>query len=297
MKFSMEMTVRGELAEPASIVVIARAAEEAGFAQFGYTDHPAPSKKWLGGGGHPTYDPFAALSFVAAVTSSIKLMTYLAVLPYRNPLLLAKSIATVDRLSGGRFVLVAGTGYLRSEFAALGSPFADRNDLFDEAVEVIRNVYSTDDFRGSTERFEALGVIQDPLPVQLPHPPIWIGGNSRASRQRVAKFGDGWAPLRAEATFAKVVRTRQLSTGEEISSAIAELRDLVAAEDRDPQKISVQLDGFGVAGDPPAPAVERAQELGALGVTHVVVRPGGGPVEQVEEEIRSFGSEVIAKVP
>ncbi len=141
MKFSIEMSVRGEAAEPAAIVATARAAERAGFSMLGYTDHPAPSRKWLEGGGHSTFDPFAGLCFLAAVTERVGLMTYLAVLPYRNPLLLAKSVATVDRLSGGRFTMVAGTGYLRSEFSALGRSFENRNELFDEAVDVIRNVY------------------------------------------------------------------------------------------------------------------------------------------------------------
>ena len=95
MRFSVEMSVRGEAAEPLAIVATVQAAERAGFDMVGYTDHPAPSKKWLSSGGHPTYDPFGALCFVAGVTTKIRLMTYLAVLPYRNPLLLAKSVATV----------------------------------------------------------------------------------------------------------------------------------------------------------------------------------------------------------
>jgi probable F420-dependent oxidoreductase len=295
-KFSVEMSVRGEAADPESIVAVARAAERAGFAQLGYTDHPAPSKKWLRSGGHPTFDPFGALCFVAAVTSTIKLMTYLAVLPYRNPLLLAKSVATVDKLSGGRFVLVVGAGYLRSEFAALGRPFETRNDLFDEAVEVLRQVYSTDEFTYSGADFEAHGVIHDPLPIQLPHPPIWIGGSSRASRRRVARYGTGWAPLRTDAGFAKVVRTAELSTTGDIAAAIVDLRELVEAAGRDPGEISVQLDGFGSIGDPTEPAIDKAQELAAVGVTHVVVRPTHGPASMVVADMERFGSEVIAKL-
>jgi probable F420-dependent oxidoreductase len=295
-RFCVEMSVRGEAADPASIVAAAQAAEQAGFALLGYTDHPAPSRKWLDSGGHPTFDPFGALCFVAAVTSNIKLMTYLAVLPYRNPLLLAKSVATVDRLSGGRFILVAGTGYLRSEFAALGRSFEARNDLFDEAVEVLRRVYTTAEFAYSGAEFEALGVAHDPLPVQLPHPPVWIGGSSRASRRRVARYGTGWAPLRTDVNFAKVVRTARLSTNEEIAAAIRDLRDLVEAAGRQPNEISVQLDGFGSIGDPSGPAIERAQELAAVGVTHLVVRPSRGPTSMVVDEMERFGSEVIAKL-
>src|SRR5215204_4015316 len=111
MRRNVEVPLRGAAAEPESIVHLVQALERAGFDGLGFTDHPAPSRKWLATGGHPSYDPFAALAFCAAVTSRIRLMTYLAVLPYRNPMLMAKSVATVDRLSGGRLTLVVGSGY------------------------------------------------------------------------------------------------------------------------------------------------------------------------------------------
>ena len=295
MRFSMEMSVRGEAADPTHVVAVAQAAEAAGFSALGYTDHPAPSRKWLGGGGHPTFDPFAALCFVAAVTEQIRLMTYLAVLPYRNPLLLAKSIATVDRLSAGRFTLVAGTGYLRSEFAALGRSFEDRNELFDEAIRVLQQVYREEALSIGGIGFEAFGVAEDPLPVQLPHPPIWIGGSSRASRKRVARYGSGWAPLRTSSQFAKVVRTGQLETVEDIRAAIADLHELLVAEGRDPTTVGIQLDGVGSIDRSSEELLDQAGQLDAAGVTQLVVRPPSGPVTQVVEAISRFGTEVIRR--
>ena len=294
MKFSIEMSVKGEAADPENIVEIARAAERAGFAMLGYTDHPAPSKKWLSSGGHPTFDPFTALGFLAAVTEEIRLMTYLAVLPYRNPMLLAKSIATIDRLSRGRFTLVVGTGYLRSEFSALGRSFEDRNDLFDEAIKVVRAVYQDDEFEFEGRDFTARGVIQDPLPIQLPHPPIWVGGSSRASRRRAARYGDGWAPLRTDVNFARVVRTAELSTSEDIAAAIKDLRELYLVEGRDPEGVSVQLDGFGSTSDPSSSAVDRAGDLQEIGVTHVVVRLPVGSTSEALESIERYGADVIS---
>jgi probable F420-dependent oxidoreductase len=293
--FSVEMSVRGEAAEPGAIVATAQAAERAGFDMIGYTDHPAPSKKWLSSGGHPTYDPFGALCFLAGVTTKIRLMTYLAVLPYRNPLLLAKSVATVDRLSGGRFTMVVGTGYLRSEFSALGRSFEDRNDLFEEAMTVIRRVYEDDEFELSGQGFHARGVINDPPPVQLPHPPIWIGGSSRISRQRVARYGDGWAPLVTNEAFAKVVRTAEMAGIDDLRRNIDDLRALLRAEGRDPNGISIQLDGFGSVDQPAEAACERAAELESVGVTHVVVRPPVGPTGAVVDAFEAFGEGVIAK--
>src|SRR5439155_14429093 len=115
----------------------ARAAEAAGFDGIAFTDHPAPSDKWLNAGGHDALDPFAALAFVAAVTTRIRLIPNIVVLPYRNPFLVAKSAATIDALSGGRFVLSVATGYLRSEFRSLGVDFERRNELFEESIEVV----------------------------------------------------------------------------------------------------------------------------------------------------------------
>jgi probable F420-dependent oxidoreductase len=220
----------------------------------------------------------------------------LAVLPYRNPFLLAKSVATVDRLSGGRFTMIAGTGYLRSEFSALGSSFDDRNDLFEQAIAVIRRVYEDDEFVLSGEGFEARGVINDPSPVQLPHPPIWIGGSSRTSRQRVARYGDGWAPLMTNAAFAKVVRTAQMAGIDDVRRNIDELRAMLEAEGRDPDGISVQLDGFGSVDQPADAACERAAELEKVGVTHVVVRPPVGPTSSVVDAFEAFGAGVIAQI-
>jgi probable F420-dependent oxidoreductase len=294
MEFSLELPVRDRATDPAAIVEVAQAAERAGFAMIGYTDHPAPSAKWLQAGGHPTLDPFAALGFVAAVTTRVRLMTHLAVLPYRNPLLLAKSVATVDRLSGGRFTMVVGTGYLRSEFAALGRSFEERNELFDEAIEVLRSVFVTDDFRFEGRDFAALGVAFDPKPVQLPHPPIWVGGSSRVSRQRVARFGAGWAPLATPETAAKVVRTAAMATDGAIARAIDELRRLLDAEGRDPYGVSIQLDGALWLDKPADALVARAGELEALGVTHLVIHPTSDDPQRAADDIEGFGRDVIA---
>ena len=102
---------------------VLEAAEPAGFSAVGFTAHPIPSRRWLEAGGHNALDPFAALAFCAAVTEQIRLMTNVAVVPYRNPFLLAKMVATVDVLSDGRTILGAGTGYLRAEYRALGVEF------------------------------------------------------------------------------------------------------------------------------------------------------------------------------
>jgi alkanesulfonate monooxygenase SsuD/methylene tetrahydromethanopterin reductase-like flavin-dependent oxidoreductase (luciferase family) len=110
--------------------------------------------------------------------------------PYRNPFLTAKQAATLDVLSGGRVILSVGTGYLRSEFLALGVEFEERNALFDEALEVIRRSWSEDDVVYEGLHFKALGQTQRPRPPE-PGPTIWIGGNGKVARQRAARHGSG----------------------------------------------------------------------------------------------------------
>ena len=124
---------------------MATAAESAGFHGLGFTDHPAPSQRWLDSGGHDALDPFVAMGFAAARTTTLRLIPNIVVLPYRNPFIVAKAGATLDLLSGGRFTLAVGAGYLKGEYAALGVGHAKRNDLFDEALDVIKAVWTTDD--------------------------------------------------------------------------------------------------------------------------------------------------------
>jgi alkanesulfonate monooxygenase SsuD/methylene tetrahydromethanopterin reductase-like flavin-dependent oxidoreductase (luciferase family) len=122
----------------AAIAEMARHAEDLGFEAVHVTDHPAGDQQWLDTGGHHALDPFVALSFAAAATTRLRVQTHIIVLPYRNPFLTAKSVLSLDVLSGGRLTLGVAAGYLRSEFNALGVDFNERNELFDEALEVMR---------------------------------------------------------------------------------------------------------------------------------------------------------------
>src|SRR6185312_9847254 len=184
-----------ELLTGDSIATVAAAAEDAGLHGFGFTDHPAPSQRWLEAGGHEALDPFVALGFAAARTTRIRLVPNIVVLPYRNPFVVAKSGATLDLLSAGRFTLAVGVGYLKREFAALGVDYDERAQLFEEALQVIRAVWTGDDISFEGKHFSARGITAHPRPGAAP--PIWIGGNTAASRERVARYGDGWCPFPA----------------------------------------------------------------------------------------------------
>ena len=125
-----------------AVIECARVAEESGFDACFVTDHPAPDAKWLAGGGHHALDPFVALSFAAAATTRIRVQTHILVLPYRNPLLTAKSVLSLDVLSNGRVILGVAPGYLKPEFGALGVEFDERNELTDEAIDVMRTLWT-----------------------------------------------------------------------------------------------------------------------------------------------------------
>ena len=184
-----------ELVTGSGIATVAAAAEAAGFHGFGFTDHPAPSQRWLESGGHDALDPFVAMGYAAARTTTLRLIPNIVVLPYRNPFVVAKSGATLDMLSDGRFTLAVGVGYLKREFAALGVEFDERAALFEEALEVIRGIWTGDDISFEGRHFSAKGITAHPRPVSRPHPPIWIGGNTAAARQRVVDVRRRMVPV------------------------------------------------------------------------------------------------------
>jgi probable F420-dependent oxidoreductase len=214
-----------DLFDAGDIMTIAKALEAAGWDGLAFTEHPAPSHRWLvEGGGHQTLDPFVALAAAAAVTERITLLTYLAVAPYRNPFLLAKAAATVDLISHERFVLGLGTGYQKSEFIALGVDFAERNELFDEVLDVLPLHWSGEPFSYAGKHFNARDIAARPAPRR--QIPIWIGGNAKLTRRRVAARGQGWMPMSVAPEVAATTRTAHLGGLDEIGTAIAELKEL-----------------------------------------------------------------------
>ncbi|MBI4337963.1 MAG: TIGR03619 family F420-dependent LLM class oxidoreductase [Chloroflexi bacterium] len=139
-------------------------------------------------------EPFAVLAHVAALTRRVKLGTSVIILGYRNPIVVAKMLATVDVLSGGRLIFGAAAGWMEGEFAALGVPFEQRGKLANEYLQVIRHLWTqpTAPFQGEYVHFS--DVVFSPEPVQKPSPPIWVGGRSRRAVRRAVDYGDGWHP-------------------------------------------------------------------------------------------------------
>lgn len=289
-----------DLVTGTGVRTMATAAEAAGFSGFGFTDHPAPSQRWLDGGGHDALDPFVALSWAAAHTTTLRLIPNIVVLPYRNPFVVAKAAATLDVLSEGRFTLAVGAGYLKGEFAALGVRHDERNELFDEALDVLKAIWTGDDVSIEGRHFSARGITSHPRPISDPHPPIWIGGNSGGARRRVAERGDGWCPFAAPASLAKTAKTAPLDTPELLAEAIEDLHRRLEAVDRDPASVDVCFSNH-LGGDPASDSfdadahLEGIAQLEALGVTWIQTGVPGDSLERAVETAQRYGELVIAR--
>ncbi|MGE2835741.1 LLM class F420-dependent oxidoreductase [Mycobacterium sp. SMC-4] len=288
-----------ELVTGPGIAAVATAAERAGFDGFGFTDHPAPTQRWLQAGGHDALDPFVAMGFAAAHTSRLRLIPNIIVLPYRNPFVVAKAGATLDLMSWGRFTLAVGVGYLKREFTALGVDFEERAALFEESLQVIREVWTTDDLTVEGRHFNASGITAHPRPVSEPHPPIWIGGNTAAARARVARYGQGWCPFRAPAVLAQTARTDPLDSNDKLARHIDDLRRRLDQAGRDPHDIDIAITN-DVGGNPggedfhPEAYLAGVEHLAALGVTWIQVGIPGDSLAHAIEAIEQFGAAVIA---
>ncbi|MBX6387750.1 MAG: LLM class F420-dependent oxidoreductase [Frankia sp.] len=268
---------------------VAVAAEECGFDMVSTTDHPFPEQNWVDNGGHHAFDPFVALSFMAAATRRVRLLTFVLVAGYRNPYLAAKSAASLDLLSGGRLVLGMGAGYQRAEFEVLGAALDDRGRRFDAAIQAMRAAWSGEVVDRDDPYFPAHGHTQLPGPAQPSGPPVWIGGNSRAARRRVARLADGWLPFEQPAAMSKITRTPPLSA-DELGERIEELRRMRTEHDRSPEFAVCFTPSVGR--DP-----QRAAEALAamvlcyerVGVTHISVESHARSIDACLAEIELFG--------
>jgi probable F420-dependent oxidoreductase len=283
--------IERDLFDAGDVLAVARAVEGAGWDGLAFTEHPAPGFRWLAeGGGHQTLDPFVALGAAAAVTERIKLLTYLTVAPYRNPLLLAKAAATVDMISNGRFILGMGTGYLKTEFFALGVDFDERNELIDEALDVLPMHWSGERFSYHGKHFDARDVIARPSP-RGGTIPIWIGGNAKVTRRRVATKAQGWMPMIGPPEMATTTRTAHLSGLDDIAAAVRELRDL-AGERADEIDVMVLYSDDSILR--PGVDVERHRDtlgrLAELGSTWVSFAWDFSAQSETLDFIAEFGS-------
>ena len=305
MKFSAQLPsnhVEGGAAFTSARAIgeMAASCEAAGFDAAWVTEHPFPSDAWMASGGHHALDPFVSLAVAATTTTTLRLHTNILVLPYRNPFLTAKAVASLDAVSGGRVILGVAAGYLEDEYEALGADFANRNDVSDDALAAMSDAWRGESLRRSGPGYSAPGNVMLPRPVQDPHPPIWVGGNSRRAMRRVVEHAQGWSPFPAPAAMKKRTRTAALESEGDLADGIDRLREMAASAGRT-DRLDVNFVPFGRHMNHSAPLdadglCEQAQQLEAIGVTWLTI---GMPVESAgryHEAVAEFGERVIARL-
>ncbi|MAN94110.1 MAG: hypothetical protein CL700_07905 [Chloroflexi bacterium] len=243
MKYGFTLPGRGHLATPERLGIIARKGEEFGFDTLLTGDHILVPKnissvypyteggEFPGSGSGESMEQITLLSYIAGQTSKIRLVTSVLIVPHRNPLIAAKSLATLDLLSEGRLVVGVGVGWMREEFQALGlPPFEERGAVTDEYIRAFKVLWTEDDphFQGKYISFDDISFL--PKPVQKPHPPIWVGGESRPALRRTAELADGWYPLGSNPTF-------PMGTPEQLKAGLERLAGYAERFGRDPSTI------------------------------------------------------------
>ncbi|MFG3169408.1 TIGR03619 family F420-dependent LLM class oxidoreductase [Streptomyces sp. NPDC048200] len=277
-------------AGPADLVDIARAADRAGFAYVAACDHVAIPHRLADAMSTVWYDPVATLAHLAAVTERVLLLSHVAIVGLRHPLVTAKQYATLDHLSGGRLVLGVGAGHVEEEFTAVGADFTHRGAVLDETIDALRAALGPDEFpvhHGKTYDFEGLG--QRPRPAQE-RVPLWVGGSSPAAVRRAALRGDGWLPQGdpRDRLPGQIARLRELREGAGVEEPLT-----VGAIT---EPLYVGEPGWEVGrrtlhGAPEALA-ESLRAYGAMGVHQIQVRFRSRDRAELLDQMAAFGSDV-----
>lgn len=267
MKIGFSLSNNQGIEDVQQVLALAVRAEESGFDSVWAAEHVFNvSYVQERIGDKPYYEPLSILSYVAATTKRIGLGTSVLVLPYHNPMRLAKTAATLDVMSGGRLMLGVGVGIIEQELIAMGSSLADRGAMTDECIEILKVLWTQDDpvYQGRFHSFS--GMKFSPKPAQKPHIPLLIGGNSKAAIRRAAWVGDGWHPM--------------AMPPEDLSMGIKYLEEQARLVGRDPAEIPVSVSaamgetgsrGRYALGAHPDEILKRSEAYANLGVERLVI--------------------------
>ncbi|HTR86390.1 MAG TPA: LLM class F420-dependent oxidoreductase [Reyranella sp.] len=312
MRYGFYLPTRGPIATREGVLALAREGERLGLHSAMIADHivfPATSEStypYTLDGRHPSggdaLETFSIMGVVAGATEKLRLVSSVLVLPYRNPVLTAKMVASLDVLSNGRVTLGVGVGWLKEEFEALQSPdFERRGAVTDEWIAIFKQLWtrSPASFEGKFYGFADIRC--EPLPLQKPHPPIWVGGHSPAALRRTARHGDGWHPVGAVAASPL--------PPDEMRAHLATLKKLTGAEGRDFAKLHISYkaplydsavpdrDGNrrSFSGQP-AQIADDIRSFAAIGVHELIFDFRGLSVGESIERLQRFAAQVMPLV-
>jgi probable F420-dependent oxidoreductase len=313
MRYGFYLPTRGPTATRDGILALAREGERLGLHSAMIADHivfPVESRStypYTLDGRHPSagdaLETFSILGVVAGATERLRLVSSVLVLPYRNPVLTAKMAASLDVLSGGRLTLGVGTGWLEEEFAALNAPaFGARGAVTDEWITIFKQLWSQSPASFDGRFYRYAGIRCEPFPVQKPHPPIWVGGHSRAALRRTARHGDGWHPVGAVAASPLPAH--------EMRAHLDTLKRLTEAEGRDFQALMISykaaLYDAGIASSDgsrrpfsgaPEEIAQDIRTFAAIGVDELVFDCRGQSIAESIERLQWFATTVTPLVP
>jgi probable F420-dependent oxidoreductase len=313
MDFGCVFPNRGPMATLTNLARFAERAETLGYDTVWFSDHIViptevksfypydPSGRMDVNPAEPYLEPLTVIGYVAGRTSRVRLGTSVLVLPYRNPVVTAKMLATLDVLSNGRMTLGAGVGWMEEEFRAIGlGTYPRRGAYSDECIRIFRELWTKDNpsFQGEFHRFSNIRC--EPRPVQPGGIPIWVGGHTPQAVRRAARLGDGWQPL--------VQRPPADLPPAEMQEKIAQLRAFAREAGRDPQRITLAMGSAiqftdGPAGGPrslftgaPAQIVEAIQRYQELGMQNFRCAFPSPSFDGLLQAMERFASEVRPKV-
>ena len=287
-----------EFLQPEAVTQIGTVLERAGFDGGNVTDHPCPAGRWLDSGGHYAQDPFVMLALPAAATKKLRLQTGILVLPYRNPFITARAVATLDVFSGGRVTLGLGAGYMKGEYFALGVDFERRNDIVDEYIKALKAAWGADEFSFKGTGYEARGSRILPRPLQKPHPPLLIGGNSHRAIRRAVELGDAWYPFFTAGPLSDTARTAAMTGENDLAEGMRYLHEHCAkvGRERPPEIILSSLTSPGEKLVPQA-LIDRIGRYQELGITGVALHLDGKTRAEWCDNAERCGADVLAKLP
>ena len=312
MRYGFYLPTRGPTATRDGILALAREGERLGLHSAMIADHivfPVESQSaypyTLDGrhpGGGDALETFSILGVVSGATEKLRLVTSVLVLPYRNPVLTAKMVASLDVLSGGRITLGVGVGWLKEEFEALRSPEFDRRGaVTDEWIAIFKQLWGCSPASFNGRFYKYADIRAEPFPLQKPHPPIWVGGHSKAALRRTARHGDGWHPVGAIAASPL--------PPEEMRAHLRALKQLTEAEGRDFSALTISYKApLYDAGVPdrdgsrrsfsgtPDEIADDIRSFAAIGVHELIFDFRGSAIGESIERLQRFATEVMPLV-
>ena len=287
MKFGIAVPNFGLYANREQILEISGLAEELRYDSLWVSDHvviPVPHKVF----GDTFHDPLVTLAYIAAVTDKLELGTSVMVLPYRNPLVLGKMVSTLDTLSRGRVILGVGTGWIEGEFEALGVNFKERGKVTDEYIEILKELWTSENPEYNGKYLEFSNIKFLPKPERKPHPPIWVGGESAGAMKRAVKYGDGWHPvgLTPEAFREKAEYLKSLLPADKKDDFVLSLRRNIEINDGREFSADDTLRGGREK------ITKGIREYGDAGVEHLVLYILAGDYKGILNTLRVFAEEI-----